>query len=157
MARTLANIVKNNYRILHRATATFDQPTSAAEWTTFLATFTELGYCRDKTIKATVGRGDQETLDDGTKKVMGYNGKLEGILLQSKAADYTAYETIEGDDLDVILVDETNLVCNFFPHAILFFEESVAGGETETVPFVYERENMASKSTFRIRFAIPTT
>lgn len=154
MARTLANIGKRHYRVLHRAPATFDQPADLSEWTTFLATFTELGYCRDKTIKQTIEPEEKEALDDGTKLLLSYKGTLEGLLLQSKPADYTAYEAIENTEQDVILVSSD--VCIFLGEAVLDFGEAVVSGEVETVPFKFEKEGMANKSSFRTRFLIPT-
>ncbi len=156
MARTQANIKKRHYRVLHRSPASFSVPASAAEFATFLGTFTELGYCRDKTIKVTINKGDQETLDDGTKLLQGYNCKTEGILLQSEPGDYTAYETIENVKQDILLYAQSTKQCIFFPNALLAFEEAVTSGETESVPFSFEAENVGSKSDFRTRFAEST-
>src|SRR3972149_7181934 len=156
MARTLANILKRHYRVLHRAPAAYTRPSSAALFTTFLATLTELGYCRDKTIKLTIESTEQEVLDDGKKKHMGFNGHLEGILLQSEAADYTAFEAIENIAQDIFIYSEVTGMCIFLPEAILAFSEAVSSGEVETVPFVYDAENLATKAAFRDRFEEPT-
>ena len=155
MARTKANIKKRRYRALHRAPVAFALPADAAEFATFLATFTELGICREKTLNSNITKGDEETLDDGTKKALGYNGRLEGVLLQSDPTDYTAYETIENVEQDILFLSQDGQVALFFPNATLFFEETVSGGDTEAIPFSYEVENLTQKSDFRTRFAVP--
>lgn len=157
MARTLANVLKRHYRVLHRAAAAYTQPADAAAFTTFLATFTELGYCRDKTIKLTIEPAEQEVLDDGKKKHMGFNGHIEGVLLQSAEGDYTAYEAIENVEQDILIYSEVSEMCIFLPEALLVFKEAVSSGDTETVPFEYDAENLATKAAFRDRFAEPTS
>ena len=157
MARTLANILKRHYRVMHRAPASYTRPSDAATFATFLGTLTELGYCRDKTIKLTMEPTEQEPLDDGKKKHMGWNGHIEGILLQSAAEDFTAYEAIENIEQDIFIYSEVSEMCIFLPNAILIFKESVSSGDTETVPFEYDAENLATKAAFRDRFAEPTT
>ena len=159
MARTSANIKKRHYRVLHRNPAAFGSGNydTLANWTTFLATFTELGFCRDKTINPRFEEADREVLDEGTIKRMDYNGIVEFVLLQTQVADYTAYEAIENVAQDILLVDETNLVFIFFPNALCWFGENVVSGETESVPAKFEKEGITSKSDFRTRGAIPTT
>jgi hypothetical protein len=157
LARTSSNIKRRHYRVLTRAATTFTEPTSASEFDTFLATFTELGYCRDKTIKLEFSEGDQEVLDDGTKKKLGYNAVIEFILLQSEPADYTALEAIENVATDLLLYAENEEMCIFVPSALLFFGESVVSGEVEALPAKYEAENLSAKSDFRTRFAEPTS
>jgi len=152
MSREVGNIKKHHYRVMHRVPASFTVPPSAAEFTTFLATFTELGYCRDKTIQSNVDDAEAEVLDDGKEKKMGFNGHLEGLLLQAEIADYTAYETIEGVKQDVLYYSETTLKCIFYPEALLYFSEAVTSGETETVPYVYNALNLPTKAAFRTRF-----
>ena len=156
MARTLANIEKRHYRVLHRTPAAYTQPASAAAFTTFLATFTEIGYCRDKTIKLTLESAEQEVLDDGKKKHMGWNGHIEGVLLQTLEADYDAYEAIENIEQDIFIYSEVTGQCIFLPEAILVFNEAVTSGEVETVPFSYDAEDLATKAAFRDRFEEPT-
>ena len=155
MARTLANIQKRHYRVLHRAAAAYTEPADAAAFATFLATFTELGYCRDKTIKSTIESSEQEVLDTGKKKHMGWNGHLEGVLLQSEDGDYTAYETIENVEQDIFLYSEVTGMCIFYPEAILVFKEAISSGDVETIPFEYDAEDLATKATFRSRFEEP--
>jgi hypothetical protein len=161
MARTLANIQKRHYRVMHRAPAAFDSPvdptTSAANFATWLASFTELGYCRDKTIKMTIESSEPEVLDTGKEKQMGYNGHLEGILLQSETGDYTAYETIENVEQDILLYSEVTGMCNWLGAAILIFKESLSSGEVEVVPFEYNANDLATKEAFRTKFEEPTT
>lgn len=156
MSRNSANVLKRHYRVMHRSPAAFSVPADAAAFATFLATFTELGYARDKTIKLTIEPSEVETLDDGTNKQMGWNGHLEGTLLQSTAADYTAYEAIENVDQDILLYSEVTLMCIFLPNALLVFLESISSGDVEAVPFTYDKTDMATKATFRTRFAEPT-
>lgn len=157
MARTTANIKKAHYRVMHRAPAAYTQPTSAAEFTTFLGTFTELGYCRDKETKVTFETAEQEVLDDGKNLFQGWNATLEGILLQTEASDYSAYEAIENVLQDIFLYDEVTGRCIFFPNALMVFAEAVVSGEIETVPFRYEATDLPTKAAFRDRFLEPTT
>ena len=138
MARTLANILKRHYRVLFRTPATFSQPADAATF-------------------STIEPSEQEALDTGKKKFMGWNGHLEGILLQSEVADYTAVEAIENTEQDILFYSEVTGMCIFFPNAILVFKEAISSGETETIPFEYDAEDLSTKSAFRTRFAEPTT
>jgi hypothetical protein len=155
MARTLDNIKKRHYRMLHRTPEAYVEPADAAAFATFLATFTELGYCRDKTLKSTIEPGEKEALDTGKKLTQGLNGKLEGVLLQTDVADYTAVELIEDIEQDILFYSEISGMCIFFPYAILTFKEAVSSGETENIPFEYEAEDLANKAAFRARFQEP--
>jgi len=157
MARTLANVLKRHYRVLHRTPAAYTQPADAAAFTTFLATLTEIGYCQDKTIKLTMEPSEQAELDDGKKKHMGWNGHLEGVLLQSAEADYDAYEAIENIEQDIFLYSEVSGQCIFLPEAILVFKEAVSSGDIETIPFEYDATDLATKDAFRDRFEEPTS
>lgn len=157
MARTLSNIKKRHYRILHRTPESFSIPADAAAFSTFLATFTELGYCEDKTLESNIKPAEKISLDDGSKLAQGFNGDLKGTLLQSAVADYTAVETIEDTAQDILLYAEDTGTCIFYPEAKLSFEESVKSGEVEKIPFSCEKENFASKSDFRTRFDEPTS
>lgn len=157
MARDVANVLKRQYKVMHRTPEAFSVPADLTSYNTFLATFTDLGYCRDKTIKLGFVKAEEEPLDTGKKKTLSYNGTLEGLLNQATVADYTAYEAIEGIEQDLLLVSHQGDVAIFLPNAILTFEEAVEGGGVETVPFKYELEGAAQKSDFRTRFAIPTS
>ena len=156
MARNTANIEKRRYRILHRTPAAYTQPADAAAFTTFLGTFTELGYCKDKTINLTFEKGEEAELDDGTKKLTEYNGKLEFTLLQSEVADYTNYETIENVEQDLLVYDSITKIVIFLPNALLAFLENVSSGNIEEIPASCEKV-VTSKSDFRKRFAEPTS
>lgn len=161
MARTLANIEKRHYRVMHRTAAAFTSPadpeSSAANFATWLAAFTEIGYCRDKTIKTTIEAADKEPLDDGNEKHMGFNGHLEFLLNQSEPADYTAYEAIENVSQDVLFYSEVTGVCIWFGAVLLGFNEDITSGEVETVLGVADKKDAATKAAFRTRFAEPTT
>lgn len=156
-ARATANIEKRHYRVMHRTPAAYTQPADAAAFTTFLATLSELGYCRDKTIKLTMEPSEQEVLDTGKKLHMGWNGHLEGVLLQTLEADYDAYEAIENIEQDIFLYSEVTGQCIFLPEAILVFKEAVSSGDVESIPFEYDAEDLATKATFRDRFEEPTS
>lgn len=155
--RVKTSIKKRRYRLLFRTAATFTQPTTAAEWTTFLATFTELGYARDKSIKFECKRADSEVVDEGDKVYLDYNGKVEAIGLQSAITDYTALEAIEGVDQDLLFVDDVTNRAIFVGEIAPYFDEEATGGETETINLLAEKEGLASKSAFRTRFDIPTS
>ena len=65
--RATTNIKRRLYQIAIRATAAFSIPADAAAWTTFLGTFTEVGYVRRGSIDGTShvtwcksGRADSE-------------------------------------------------------------------------------------------------
>lgn len=159
MSRTLANIQKRHYRILHRTPAAFDSPVdptgTAANFATWLASFTELGYCRDKTLKMTIEPSEPEVLDTGKELQMGFNGHLEGILLQSEEADYTAVEAIENVEQDILLYSEVTGMCNWLGDALLIFKESLSSGDTEVVPFEYNANDLSTKAAFRTKFEEP--
>jgi hypothetical protein len=155
MARTLASIKRRHYRVLHRAPAAYTRPTTSGNFTTFLATFTELGYCRDKTIKVELTPAEKENLDTGAELNMGFNGHLEFILLQSTPTDFTAYEAIEGVSQDLFFYSEVSEMCIFVPTAILSFKESMVSGEIESIPAEWNATNLATKAAFRDRFAEP--
>ncbi|WP_456408931.1 hypothetical protein [Caldithrix abyssi] len=156
MGRTLTNIKRRHYRVLHRDPAAFSVPATAADFDTFLATFTELGYCEGGSIESAIETQGKIGLDDGTRLPVGIKGTLKGTLLQSEVADYTAVETIEGVKQDILLYSEDTGMCIFYPNAILEFQESVKSGDIEKIPFTYEAENLGSKSEFRTRFQQPT-
>ena len=154
-ARTLANIKRRHYRVMHRTPAAYTRPTTAGNFATFLATFTEMGYCRDKTIKIELTSAEKETLDTGAELGMGFNGHLEFLLLQTEAADFTAYEAFEGIAQDLFFYSEVSDMCIFIPNAILIFKESVVSGEIESIPVEWNATNLATKAAFRDRFAEP--
>lgn len=155
MARTISNIKKRHYRVLHRDPASFEVPTDQSSFDTFLGTFTELGYADGKSIESTIETAEKIDLDDGTKLPVGIKGTLKGTLLQSEVEDYTAVEAIENKKQDVLLYSEDTGMCIFYPNAILEFQEAVKSGDVEKIPFVYEAENLSSKSDFRTRFKRP--
>lgn len=158
-ARTLANIKKHHYRVLHRTPAALTSPadpeSSAADFATWLASFTELGYARDKTIKAPIVQGDIETLDDTNKKTMGYNLNLEATLLQSDPSDDDEYDALEGTSADLFFYSESTGKCRFYPAVILNFEEQAAGGETEATVLKCIKENASNKAAIRTIFDEP--
>ena len=156
-ARTLANIKRRHYRMLHRAPAAYTRPTSAALFTTFLATFTEMGFCRDKTLKVGVVPAEKVELDDGGELNLGFNGHLEGSLLQTQATDFTDYEGLEGVSQDYLFYSEVSEMVIFVPTAKLTFKENMTSGEVETLDFEWNATNLATKAAFRDRFAEPTT
>lgn len=156
MARTSGNIRKRYYKIMHRAPAAFTVPADAAAFATFLGTMTDLGICEDKTISVSFEENETVDLDDGTQKKVDFIGKVEGTLLQSETADYTAYEAIENVEQDLLIYDESNEQCIFIPNALIFFAESVNSGDVERVPFSYQK-TVAAKSDFRTRFDEATT
>jgi len=157
MGRDLTKIAKKHYRVMHRTPAVFSSADYAdlTAHTAFLATFTEMGYCRDKSIKVNIEPGEKEPVDTGKKKTIEYNGKAEWLLNQSSVADYTSYEAIEGIDQDILLLSENGLVGIFLPAAILTFKEAVTSGEIETIPCEYEAEGLAAKADFRTRYVVP--
>ena len=155
--RDLASIKKRHYRLMHRTPEAYTQPTDAATFATFLATMSELGYCRDKTLKLTFEPSEEEVLDTGKKKFMGWNGRLEGTLIETEAANYTYYEAIENAEEDLFLYSEVSEMCIFFANGILVFGENLVSGETENIPFYYEASDLATKAAFRDRFAEPLT
>lgn len=155
--RDLANIDKRHYKLMHRVPAAYTQPTDAAGFATFLATFSELGYCRDKTLKLTFEPSEEEVIDTGKKKFMGWNARLEGVLLDTEPANYTYIEAIENVEQDLFLYSEISEVCIFFANGILVFAENLTSGEVENIPFYYEAQDLATKAAFRDRFAEPTT
>lgn len=157
MARSLANIKKPHYRVLYRDPAAFTIPGDLAAWSTFLGTFTELGYCEDKSIILKGDKGDQITVDDGNELIQGFNFTLDAKLLQTEAADFTAIETIHGTSQDILLFAEDVNRAIFIPTAIPYFLEDATSGETESVPMSVERKNLSSQANFRTRFAVPTS
>lgn len=159
MARTTANVKKRHYRILHRSPAAFGPSNydTLANWNTFLATFTELGFCEDKTINPRFEEGESIVLDDGTLKRIDYNGICEFTLVQTEVADYTVYETIENVDQDFLIVSETGGVFLFFPSMPAWFGENVISGDVEKVPAKFEKQGITDKTEFRTRGAIPTS
>ncbi len=157
MGRTITNVKRRHYRVLHRDPASFSVPTTQADFQNFLGTFTELGYCEGNSIESSIETQEKISLDDGTKLPVGIKGTLKGTLLQSEVEDYTAVETIEGKKQDVLLYSEDTGMCIFYPEAILEFQEAVKSGDIEKIPFIYEAENLGSKSDFRTRFKEPTS
>ena len=154
--RATTNIKIPHYRLLYRTAASFTEPATEGDWTTFLATFTEIGYAR-KGIRLELVRGDQEELDSGDDHVLGYNGTLTAELLQTLDTDYDEIEALEGVSTDYLLVDEVLNRAVFIPTALLYIDEAVVSGETEIIPITFSKKNVASRTAFRTRFAIPTS
>lgn len=156
MARTLGNIKRRHYRVMYRATAAYTRPTSAALFTTFLATLTEAGYARGGSIKYTEEPADVENLDTGQEKNMGFNGHMEAEIIQTEPADYTALEAVEGTELDIFLYSEASGQCIFLPEWIPYFKTQVEGGATELIAMTANKTNQSAKSTLKDLFAEPT-
>jgi hypothetical protein len=155
LARTLANIKKARYKVMTRAAAAFTTPADAAAFSTLLGTFTDLGYCEDKEVKLAINKGEEITVDDGSKKLLAYSAVLEGKLLQTESADFTAVAAIEGTSQDVLLYDSVTMRCIFVPTIILYFEESFVTGEVQNIPFKGEREDVSTKAELRTIFDEP--
>jgi len=153
--RTLANIKRRHFKMMHRTPAAYTRPASAALFATFLATFTEMGYCRDKTLKVILTPAEKEFLDNGAQLNLGFNGRIEGVLLQTQAADFTDYETLENLSQDYLFYSEVSDITIFVPTALLSFKEEMVSGEVEGIAFEWEAQNLATKSAFRDRFAEP--
>jgi hypothetical protein len=154
--RATTNIKIPHYRLLYRTAAAFSEPAGASSFAVFLATFTEIGYAK-KGMTLELVKGDVEELDDGTEHVIGYNGKLEGELLQTLDTDYDEIEGLEGVSTDYLLYDEDLERCVFLPTALMYVEESVVSGEIEVIPITFTKKNVAARTSFRTRFAEPTT
>lgn len=155
--RTLANIKRRHYKMLHRTAAAYTRPTTAALFATFLATFTEMGYCRDKTLKVVLTPAEKEFLDNGAELNLGFNGHIEGVLLQTQAADFTEYESLENVSQDYLFYSEVSDITIFVPTALLSFKEEMVSGEVEGIAFEWNAQNLATKLAFRDRFAEPLT
>ena len=153
--RNSSNVKKRFYKVMHRTPAAFSVPGDASAFSTLLTSFSEIGFCEDKTIKITFEEGEKFILDDGSQKRVDFNGKVEFTLGQSLTADYTAYEAIENIAQDLFIYDATSGMCIFIPNALLFFGESVTSGEVERIPAIYEK-TVAAKVDFRTRFDEPT-
>lgn len=152
--RATTNITIAHWRLLYRTQTSYSaKPASAAEWTTFLATFTEAGYI-ESGVKWKAGRGDSVVLDDGTKHVLGYNGELSGKLLQIGEADFETLIGIEGSDYDFLLVDDDNQRALVVLDGKMYFDVEFTGGELQSVPFIVEFENK-QRSVMYDYFDIP--
>jgi hypothetical protein len=154
MSRDLTKIKKRLYRVMYRDPATVYIPPDEAGLEIFLQEFTEIGYCRDKTIKSAISSSDSVTVDTGKKISVAFTGKLEFLLLQSEISDYNSYEAIEGIEKDVLIYSEVSKMCVLYPSAVLNFNETVSSGETESIAAEYEMEDFTLKSQFRIRFNV---
>jgi hypothetical protein len=157
MARTLASIKRRHYKVMYRPPGAYTRPTTAALFTTFLGTFMDLGYCRDKTIKLELTSAEKEALDTGAELGLGFNGHLEFDLLQTQQTDIEGYEALEGVSKDYFFYSEISQMCIFIPTAIMSFKESVVSGEVESVHAEWNATNLATKLAFRDRFAQPLT
>ena len=153
--RATTNIKIPHYRLLYRTAGAFAEPATASAFAVFLATFTEIGYAK-KGMTLELVKGDIEELDDGTEHVIGYNGKLEGELLQTLDTDYDEFEALEGVSTDYLLYDEDLERVVFLPTALMYVEENIVSGEIESVPITFTKKNVSSRTAFRTRFAEPT-
>ncbi len=152
MARTTDNIKKHHPRVLCRATAAFTEPASASAFTTFLATFAELGYSRNNSIKHEITPAEPEPLDDGNDHYSAFDLHLEFLLLQSEIADHTIYEAHEGIASDILFYDEVTDRCVIFFNVKPFFKVQGEGGATETVLGTADKKNVATKAAILDRF-----
>lgn len=160
MARTAASVKKRRYKLYYRAAASFGAGNydTLANYTTFLATFTDAGYCRAG-LGFAIEKGDVEECDDGTELVMGFNGTFEAEFLQTTVADYSALDALEGVSTDFLLVptgtETLHAIC--IPATTPYMGEEVKAGNTEVIKIMYDKKNLAEKADFRTRFTIPTT
>jgi len=157
MSRDMTRIKATIYKILYRPPAAFISPATAEAWTAFINSFSDLGYCRAKSLKSEITPGEKETIENGKKIALSCDGKMEGILLQTAAEDYEAIETIKNKETDILLLSHAGDSVIFYPAAILAFGESVVSGETEAIPFSYEAEGLESEEQFRRRLALPVS
>ena len=154
--RTLASIKRRHYRVMYRAAAAYTRPATTGDFTTFLATLTEMGYARGGSIKYTEEPADVENLDTGQEKNMGFNGHLEAEIIQTEPADYTELEGIEGAEEDLFLYSEVSGQCIFLPEWIPYFKTQVTGGETEVIVLTANKTNQSAKTALKDLFAEPT-
>jgi hypothetical protein len=156
MARNKASIGKNYYRVLHRDPAAFTTPASAADFTTFIGTLTELGICEDKSIKLNTDENESINIDTGEKCYIDELGTFEFMLTQSAVADHTRYTAVHKVAQDYFLYAEDQGRCIFIPNISMFYKEQLSGGEVEKVQAVYERM-ITDKADFFTRFDEPTS
>lgn len=153
--RATTNIKKRLYQIAYRDTEAYAEPADAAAWTTFLGTFTQVGYVRRSDIEGSPEKGDLEELDDGSELVQGWNLNLKFTALQTGAAEITEFDALQGSALDVMFynidaqraVVFKNAICNVYP--------TFKGGETDSYIFEFTKKNAASVADILAQFDIP--
>ena len=154
--RDISRIKRRMYRVLYREAQAFNSPVdprySEANFSEWLATFTELGICEDKNISSRIEPAAKINLDSGKVKAVSFKGIFEGKLLQSEIADLEMIRYIEGRETDFLLYSEKSNLCIFYPKALMDFKEEAKSGEVERVDFSYENSEVNSKDDFRIRF-----
>jgi len=155
--RATTNIKKANWQAAYRSAAAFTEPNALADWTTFLATFTQFGYCEKGTLKTNITKSDEVDLDDNTVHVIGFDGTIEGKLLQMGETDMDAALALEGTSIDILFYDTTALRAVFVPTIRIYFDEENTGGEVQALIFKGERKGLGSRSAFRTHFDIPTS
>ncbi|WP_456408930.1 BNR-4 repeat-containing protein [Caldithrix abyssi] len=155
--RDLSRIKRRLYRVLFRDPQKFSEPTDPRiEFDTWLATFSELGYCEAGGISSKIEPVGNVLLDNGKNKSYGFKGTLSGTIIQTEISDFETFAAIENVEIDFLLYDEKSGFAIFFPKALVDFKEEAKGGEIEKVAFEYQGENLAAKESFRIRFNAQT-
>ena len=150
-------ILKRYFKVYIRNAASYTRPTSAAEWTTLLGTFTQLGVMERKSVKLDVVAGDKIELNDGTTKVLDYKGTFEAKDVNVTPANVDDYnENYDNKDVDVLLYDETNGEARVVLNTTLEVEEHDISGDVCYLDLKTEKV-VLSKSVFRDRFTVPTS
>lgn len=145
--RANTNIKKRRYRVLYRVTAAYTEPVDAAAFTTFLATFTELGYCEDKSIKFGFQKGDAVVKDDGKKLQLDYNFHFECKAIQSSDTELNEYHGLNGDAVDLLLYAENqDGRCHVFKNVDLSIEGENVSGELDTLMVSADVEGVITKT-----------
>lgn len=162
MAQRLATQIKKyRYRIMYRDDDDFDSPadpeSSAANFATWLASFSEMGYSRDKTPKYELTEVDPEVLDDGNEVKMGWDLHLESELLEAMETNLDTLEALEGDYRDILFYCEVTGHCVWFGDVLPYFNDSGVGGETGLIRMVVDKKNNATKAAARTVFEEPTS
>ena len=134
LSKAKANIKKHYYTVYMRETAT--APASGdydtlSNWNTFLALFTEAGYCENKNVKLDIADGELIEVDGGEEMVLDYEGSLEIKYVQNDSADYAALEDMESKDCDLLLVSTRTNQFIYVHNKRFRFEHHVSSGEVD--------------------------
>ena len=104
--RQNTDIKRRAYRVLTRDPQA-DGGSVPVDWSTFFATFTEMGHTERDTLELPVEVGDTVILDDGARVVLGYNLDGSFKLLQTGDSEITEFEALNGKKQDVMFYAET--------------------------------------------------
>ncbi len=134
LSKAKANIQRHFYVVYMRETGTACAATdydTLAHWNTFLALFTEIGYCENKNVKIDVERAEPIEIDEGEEYFLEYTGSTEIKYVQNDSTDHAALEDMASKDCDLLLVSSSSAQFIYVHNKRFNVEQHIISGDVE--------------------------